>query len=165
MSTIPIFKTILYATDLGEHTRPVFRTALSIARKYEADIIMLHVVEPMSSALQAVVDTYLTEVDAKKVYKDGMKSVLSVMKQRLETFCQEELGSSDLQSGRVKELFVVSGQTSEEIIRVAEDQMADLIIIGKSTSHVLGTEVAGSAARRVSRHSTVPVMIVPNYSV
>lgn len=163
MNTLPIFKTILYATDLGEHTRPVFRTALSIARKYEADIIMLHVVEPMSSALQAVVDTYLTEVDAKKVYKDGMQSVLSVMKQRLETFCREELGSSDLHSGRVKELLVVSGQTSEEIIRVAEKHLADLIIIGKSTSSILGSDVAGSAARRVSRHATVPVIIVPNY--
>ena len=74
MQTLPNYKTILYATDLGEHTKPVFRTALSLAIKYDAKIIMLHVVEPMSSAIQAVVDTYLTEIDAKKIYRDNLQS-------------------------------------------------------------------------------------------
>jgi nucleotide-binding universal stress UspA family protein len=163
MPNLPEYKTILYATDLGKQTRPVFRSALSMARKYEADIIMLHVVEPMSSAMQTVVDTYLPEGEAKKVYQDGMKSVLATMKKRLEDFCKEELGSPTLHSGRVKEMLVVSGRTSEEIIKAAEKHLADLIIIGKSSRSVLGSEIAGSAARRVSRHASVPVLIVPNY--
>lgn len=163
MPDLPAYKTILYATDLGKHTRPVFRSALSLARKYEANIIMLHVVEPMSSAMQAVVDTYLPEGEAKKVYQDGMQSVLREMKQRLETFCKEELGSPHLQSGRVKEMLVVSGRTSEEILRVAEKHLVDLIIMGKSSRSILGSDVAGSSTRRVSRHSTIPVLIVPNY--
>ena len=84
MQTLPEIKTILYTTDLGDNTRPVFLTALSLARQYDARIIMLHVVEPMTSAMQAVVDTYLPAGEAKKVYQDGMKSVLSEMKNRLE---------------------------------------------------------------------------------
>jgi len=163
MQTLPEFKTILYASDLGKHTRPVFRTALSIARKYGANIIMLHIVEPMSPAMQAVVDTYLPDGEAEKVYQDGMKAVLTKMKQRLESFCKEELGSPSIQSGRVKEILVVSGNTSEEIIRVAEKHLVDLIIIGKSSSSILGSNVAGSTARRVSRLSSIPVLIVPNY--
>ena len=84
MPNLPEYKTILYATDLGENTRPVFRNALSVARKYGANIIMLHVVEPMSPAIQAMVDTYLTDVDAKKVHQDGMRAVLEKMKERLD---------------------------------------------------------------------------------
>lgn len=163
MPALPEYKIILYATDLGRHTRPVFRSALSIARKYEAEIIMLHVVEPMSSAMQAVVDTYLPKGEAEKVYKDGMKSVLVEMKQRLEKFCKEELGSPKLQSGRVKEMLVVSGSPSEEIIRTAEKHLADLIVMGKSSRSMHGSDVAGSATRRVSRHSDIPVLVVPNY--
>jgi nucleotide-binding universal stress UspA family protein len=159
MAILPEFKTILYATDLGgEHTKPVFAAALSLANEYDADIIMVHVVEPMSMAMQAVVDTYLTEFDAKKVYQDGMKSVLETMKARLKNFCDEELGSHSTQNVHVKEMLIASGKTSEEIVRVAEEHDADLIVIGKSTR----TGVVGSTARRVPRHTNIPVLIIPN---
>ncbi|MCG6930033.1 MAG: universal stress protein [Desulfofustis sp.] len=162
MKKLPGFNTILYATDLGEHMRPVFRTALDLAVKYQAQIIMLHVVEPMSSAIQAVVDTYLTEIDAKKVHQDGMREVLQTMKRRLSRFCEEELGSQQQQDLRVKEVLVVSGRPSEEIVKAAGKHGADLIVLGKATHHVFGSEVAGSTARRVTRHSNIPVLIVPN---
>lgn len=165
MPGLPDIKTILYATDLkGEHTKPVFRTALSIARKYDANIIMVHVVEPMSSAMQTVVDTYLTEFDAKKVYQDGMKSVLDTMKTRLKSFCEEELDTHSVDNVNVKEMLIVSGRTSEEIVRVAEEHCADLIVIGKSTRNIMGTDVVGSAARRIPRYTNIPVLIVPNLS-
>ncbi len=159
---LPEFKTILYATDLGKHTRPVFRTAISLARRYEAEITMLHVVEPMSSAAQAIVETYLTDVDAKKIFQDNMRSVLKTMKSRLEKFCEEEEQSSDRQDIRVKELLVVSGRPSEEIIKAAQKHQADLIVMGKSTRRIFGTDIVGSTARRVPRYATIPVIIVPN---
>ena len=162
MPSLPEIKRILYATDLGDNVRPVFKFALSMARKYDAQIIMLHVVEPMSPAVQAIVDTYLTDMDAKKVYQDGMKSVLDVMKKRLETACAEELDTHNISSSRVKEMLVASGKTSEEILKAAKKHKADVIVMGKSRRIVFGSDVAGSAARRVSRHSTVPVVIVPN---
>lgn len=162
MKKLPDYKTILYATDISEHTRPVFRSALSIAKKFDSKIIMIHVVEPMSSAMRAVVDTYLPESESKKIQKDGMREVLNKMKERLQNFCREELNTHNLESVHVKELLVVSGKTSEEIIKAAEKHNADLIIIGRSSRTILGSDVAGSTARRISRHSIVPVMIVPN---
>jgi nucleotide-binding universal stress UspA family protein len=162
MPTLPEYKTIVYATDLGDNTRPVFRTALSLARKYEAKIIMLHVVEPMSSSMQAVVDTYLTEIDAKKVYKDNLQAVLVKMKQRLKDFCRDELNSHEFKSSHVDEMLVVSGRPSEEIIKKAKEHHADLIVLGKSSRNVLGSDVSGSTSRRVSRYSNIPVLVVPN---
>lgn len=160
---LPEFKTIVYATDLGgDHTAPVFRTALSIAKKFNAKIIMVHVVEPMSPAIQAVVDTYLTEFDAKKVYQDGMKSVLETMKSRLKQFCDDELDSRSDDNINVKEMLIVSGNTSEEIVRVAEEHCADLIVMGKSTGNILGSDLVGSTSRRVPRYTNIPVLIVPN---
>ncbi len=157
-------RTILYATDLGDNTRPIFRAALSLARAYDASIIMVHVVEPMSSAMQAVVDTYLPEGEAEKVYKDGMKSVLNEMRIRLQKFSEEELDSPGVAAGLVKEILVVSGRVSEEIVKAANKHHADLIVMGKSSRSVFGSEVAGSSARRVTRHTNTPVLIVPNIS-
>ena len=162
MKDEPTIKTILYATDLGENTRPVFRTALSLAKAYNATIIMVHVVEPMSSSLIAVVDTYLSEVDAKKIYQDNMQSVLESMKVRLQKYCEEEHGSQKASTLPISEMIVLSGRTSEEILKTAEKKKADMIVLGKSTKKLFGEHVAGSAARRVSRHSRVPVVIVPN---
>ncbi len=164
MKTLPEFKTILYTTDLGDNTRPVFRTALSLARKFDARVIMLHVVEPMTSAMQAVVDTYLPAGEAEKVYQDGMKSVLDEMKNRLESFCGDELESPQELARLVKDILVVSGRTSEEILKIAKKYKADIIVMGKSTRSVFGSDVSGSSTRRVSRHSTIPVLMVPNVS-
>lgn len=162
MDKEPTIQTILYATDLGDNTRPVFRTAMSLAKAYGATIIMVHVVEPMSSSLRAVVDTYLSEIDAKKIYQDNMQSVLESMKVRLRKYCEEELGSQKLSSLPISDMIVISGRTSEEILRTAEMKNVDMIVLGKSARKVLGNELAGSAARRVSRHAKVPVVIVPN---
>jgi nucleotide-binding universal stress UspA family protein len=162
MPNLPEIQTILYATDLGKNTRPVFKTALSLATKFDAGIIMLHVVEPMSSAMQAIVDTYMPEGEAEKVYKDGMKSVLSEMKKRLKDFTEDELETPKVAAGLVKEILVVSGRVSEEILKAAVKHDADIIVMGKSSRSVMGSEVAGSSTRRVTRHTQIPVLIVPN---
>jgi len=57
---------------------------------------------------------------------------------------------------------VVAGKPSEEILRVAEEQNIDLIVLGKSSNKVRGHRVMGSTTRRVNRLSKVPILVVPN---
>lgn len=161
MQNNPEVKTILYATDLGGQTRPVIRHALSMAEHYDANIIMVHVVEPISEAVKAVVNTYLAKELTDEVQKQGMKELLADMKVRLKKFYEDECDVNDKQ--RVKEVLVVAGKPSEEILRVAEEDNADMIVMGKSTRKVRGVRVMGSTARRVSRMSRIPVLVVPNY--
>jgi nucleotide-binding universal stress UspA family protein len=61
MKNNPKITTILYATDLGEQTRPVFRQALALAKLYNAKIIMLHVVEPVGETAKAVISAYISQ--------------------------------------------------------------------------------------------------------
>ncbi len=161
MLTTPEIKTILYVTDLGKHTRPVFMHALSQAANNNASIIVLHVVEPITEAACAIIQTYLHEDDVAEVQKDGMKKVLKYMKKRIDTFLHEECGKS-LNTEPIEEILVVSGKPSEEILRVAEEHSADMIVIGKSSRKVRGSRVMGSTTRRVNRLAKVPVLMVPN---
>ena len=108
-----------------------------------------------------MINTYLPKDLIEKVKKDSMKDLLETMKDRLTKFYQDEY--QDEQKQRVKGAMVVSGKPSEEILRVAEEEKADMIIMGKSTRKVRGIRVMGSTARRVSRMSKVPVLVVPNY--
>jgi len=157
----PQINTILYATDLGSRTRPVFRYALDMAKYYSAQILMLHVVEPMSTTARAMIDTYLSEGLSDELEKKGKKELLATMKLRLEKFYANECDSELKSSVSVKEIMVVSGKPSEEILRVAEEENVDMIVMGKSSRKLRGMGVMGSSARGVNRYCTVPVLVIP----
>lgn len=157
----PTIKKILYCTDLGKHTIPVFLHALAQAEKNNAMLTILHVVEPMSETAQAVIETYMTDIDIKKVRQDGMEKVFNYMKKRVDTFLREQCGRS-LQDEPIEKIKVVSGSPSEEILRVAEEKNMDMIVVGKSSNKVRGNRVMGSTTRQVNRLSRVPVLVVPN---
>ena len=162
MKNSPKVKTILYASDLGGGTPLVFHHALSMAKQYNAEIVMVHVVEPMSDSAKAVIKAYLAKDITNDVQKDVMKSTLVRMKKRLKGFYKAEGMDSDY-SKLVKKVHVIAGKPSEEILRISEKVNADMIIMGKSTRKVRGIRVMGSTARRVSRMSKVPVLVVPNF--
>ena len=162
MKNNPTVKTILYATDLGENTRPVFRHALAIAKQYDAKIIMLHVVEPVGETAKAVISAYISQELSEELLNQSMQALVVTMKDRLRRFYEEECDDEKVCSN-VKEVVVVAGKPSEEILRIAEEDKADMIVLGKSARTVRGIRVMGSTARRVSRIAAVPVLVVPNW--
>lgn len=162
MKNRPQIKTILYASDLGGQTRPVFRHAIAMADHHDAKIIMVHVVEPMTESAKSIVHSYLSNDFTEDVQKQAMKATLAKMKKRLKKAYLDELEKND-RMGLVKEIMAVTGKPSEEILRIAEEEKADIIILGKSTRKVRGIRVMGSTARRVSRMAKLPVLVIPNY--
>ncbi len=162
MVPAPNIKTILYATDLGENTRPVFRLAVSQARRYNARLLMLHVVEPLGTTGTAIIANYLSGEAADKINKDGARDILEIMKRRLDAFCKEELAAYGLDRTPVTEILVATGNPSQEILEVAKKYKADMIIMGKAVHSFFGSALMGTTARRVSRHSEIPVLLVPN---
>ncbi|MBM9510771.1 universal stress protein [Desulfogranum marinum] len=160
---IPPINKVLYATDLGEHTRPVFRRAVSLARRYNALLLMVHVVEPLGTAGSAIVETYLPAETADKVLKNGgMHDVLEKMKKRVQLFAEEELAAESAERIPDTEVHVTLGTPSRELLRIAEENDVDVIVIGKSAHSFFGNTMMGTCARRVTRYSNIPVFLVPN---
>jgi nucleotide-binding universal stress UspA family protein len=162
MKNKPEIATILYATDLGEQTRPVFRHALALAKLHNAKIIMMHVVEPIGETTRQVLSMYVASEITDEMQKETMKHLLETMKNRLRKFFEDECDDEKI-CASVKQILLVSGRPSEEILRIAEEEKADMIIVGKSTKKIQGDRVMGSTARRVTRMANVPVLVVPNY--
>lgn len=162
MKAIPKISTILYATDLGKNTRPVFRQAIAQARIHNAKIIMLHVVEPLSETARAVISAYMPETEIEGVQKEGMKNVINHMKERVKRFYEEECESHEKNFIPIQDILVIAGRPSEEILTAADQFKVDMIIMGQSSKKVMGSKVMGSSARRVARLAKVPVLIVPN---
>ena len=162
MSTLPDYRTILYASDLGKHTRPVFRHAVSLARQTGARIVMLHVVEPLGTTGRAVLGAYLPDLDVGKIEHEGMRDLIGRMKERLYKFCRDESDACDQGSALVSEVTVGSGLPSEVIMETAKAHHADLIVMGSCTHGLFGHRGIGSTARKVTQHSDIPVLLVPN---
>ena len=161
MVSAPNIQTILYATDLGENTRTVFRLAVSQARRYNARLLILNVVEPLGSTGTAIIANYLSGAAADKINRDGAREILEIMKQRLKVYSQEEMATFGLDWTPATEILVATGNPGEVILDVAKKYDADMIVMGTSTRSFLGNAVMGTTARRVSRHSTVPILLVP----
>ncbi len=158
----PEIKRILYATDLGNHTLPVFRYALDLAEKYKAEVIMVHVVEPMTQTAENVISTYLPEEAVEEIKNEGMRFVYRTIRERLRKFHEEECEENDSNPELVSDVIVVPGKPSEEILKIAEEREIDLMVLGKSSRKLRGAKITGSTARRVNRFAKRPVLIVAN---
>lgn len=165
---LPEIKKILYTTNLGESTRPVLKFAVSLAKKHDAKLYLLHVVEPLSDAGSVLIEAYLSEEMAQqakemaaKIRKDTSQHVLDKIKGRVERFCAEELRATPEQSQFFGDIRVVSGSPAEMIVREAEDRGVDLIIVGSHTGATLKRALLGSTARKVTHMSRTPVLVVP----
>ncbi|MBR9867943.1 MAG: universal stress protein [Oceanospirillales bacterium] len=154
---LPEIKTILYTTSLGKHTRPVFRQAVNLAQSMKAHIIMLHVIEPIGELGHALIQNYLPEDIVKKMHDEGIEQVMQQMKARVETFCEEELGSLDKIVDLDIEHMIVEGNYTDSILKVAAKRNVDMIVMGSENTFGHHSQTT----RQVIKGATVPVVAVP----
>jgi nucleotide-binding universal stress UspA family protein len=91
--------------------------------------------------------------DFKRIASDFESQVLSQAQQKLEAFHKQYLRTSRLPTPHV-----VSGTHYKQILNYVESEGIDLIIMGTGTP--MQKVMFGSVAEKVSRLSTVPVMLV-----
>ncbi|WP_067867802.1 universal stress protein [Neptuniibacter marinus] len=154
---LPQIDTILYATSLGKHTRPIFRQAVKQANLNNAKIIMLHVVEPMGEMGHALIQHYVTEDVIKKMHDEGIEAIHETMKARVEKFFIDELQSLEEPVVLDVEHKVAEGNQADAIVKAATAVNADMIILGAENrfGHHSNT------SQQVIRNAKVPVMVVP----
>ncbi len=157
---LPEIRTILYATDLSEHAVLAFRYALSLAQRYDARIVVVHAVEPLSPMTKSMVEVYLTPETRERLEREGRERLMERLRERLELFCQEELCTDPQGRDRVRDIRLVEGRPAEVILDEAERVRADLIVMGSHGHSAVGEILLGSTAHRVTQRARVPVLLV-----
>jgi len=135
---IPI-KTILHPTDFSKPSEYALRFACALARDYEARLLLLHVVEP---------PVYYGEL--------GMTVPLPADFHESLQGRLEHLVPAD--AGVPVEAIQIEGNASAEILRIAEVEHCNLIVLGTHGRTGLSRVLLGSVAEDVIRHSRVPVL-------
>jgi nucleotide-binding universal stress UspA family protein len=154
---IPQIKRILYATDLSKNSAYAFYFAIDVAQRSEARIILLHVVEP----LPPIVRFYGSSDEEKRYYQREKNADLEVIKKRLEEICQrlEKEGTSCLML--VSDMLVRVGHPVEEILKIANEEECDTIILGSHGKGLLKQTFLGSVSHGVLHRSRKPVFVIP----
>lgn len=115
------YQKILVAVDLTEHSDQVVNRALAVAGACDAKLTLLHVVEyvpvePMGEAL-------LPAVDIEEELVEGASRRLKEL--------MERTGVADV------EHFVEKGNIKAEVVRLACETEADLVVLGSRERHGL----------------------------
>ena len=158
---IPNLKQILYPTDLGEHARLVFKYAVSLAQHYQAQITLLHVLEPLGTYGMTLLETYIPKDISAQLHHQTIETVRLNMQQRVEKFCAEEFQLTLSENHLIADIVVVEGVPAQTIVRQAKLCQADVIVIGTHSYSPLSEVLIGSTARKVTQLSPIPVLVVP----
>ena len=141
---------ILLATNF----RPSSNVATNVARQMAEDSgAELHAIH--------VIGDYFEQISV--MFPEGGRSALSRMRADVQSRMQSFAGEGD---GRVK-THVAEGRPYAEIVRLAAEIDADLIVIGTTVHASLfgGAPALGSEIERVVRNAPCPVLCVPSGKV
>jgi nucleotide-binding universal stress UspA family protein len=138
-------KRILVPTDFSESARHALTYGLSFAREYEAELVLLHVVEVVPVGYAS----------------DLFPAPMAAVFQEISAYARAELGKlaalARERSVVVREL-VTQGKPSAEIVRTARDEAVDMIVLGTHGKGVLDKALFGSTTERVVRGAPCPVL-------
>lgn len=142
------FKKILAAVDFSKNSDYAFDYALTLAKKFNSRICVVHVIEyqfDLGGYYEPHPSLNLLTVD----FEENIKTMLK-------KFCESKM--SDFSSYTSE---VIKGVPYREILHSAEQNSASLIVLGTHGRTGLDRLVFGSTAERVVRGSACPVLTIP----
>ena len=139
------YKNILLAVDFFEHCEAVANRAKDLAIKYQAKLSIIHVVDslPITDA------GYGTDIPFNM---DLTTELMAGARERLAKLAKKLAVTED-------RLWLEMGSPKTEIVRVAEENKVDLIVIGSHGRHGLAL-LLGSTANGVLHHAFCDVLAV-----
>ena len=158
---IPQIKKILYTTDLSDNSAYVFRYAVNFAKKHDAGIIILHVLEPLSVTAKSLTHSHLSVEQEKKISEEKMTYVKERIQKGLKTFSEKKLKNDPDSADRVESIELCEGFPAEVILTKADELACDVIVMGTHGKGFIRNTFLGSTSKRVLRRTRKPVFIVP----
>ncbi|MFO1022667.1 MAG: universal stress protein [Planctomycetales bacterium] len=138
-------KTILLPTDFSQASQEAARYALELARKFQARLLLLNVIEDPVLFLPMLDSFPLPTNEQMETYTE----------ERLENFLSaEERGEVEVQ------LFWAHGRPFEEIVAFGARRKVDLIVMGTHGRGAAAHLILGSVAENVVRKAKCPVLTV-----
>lgn len=138
-------KKIIVPIDFSEHSEYALEAAANLAQKYDAELLVLHMLELSNAILTA---------DSSALNEEAV-FYLKLAEQKFETFLDKPYLENVNVTPIVKHFKVWS-----EINDVANEHDANLIIMGSHGASGVKEVLVGSNTEKVVRHADIPVLVI-----
>ncbi len=146
-----MFKKIMFCTDFSENSDDTFPYALDLARKYQAHLVIAHIIEQPPQT--GFVDLYVTEDIRQKIEKERLNYVNQEIRSRYVS-----------KMGNLTDFEVVIKESSElphySLLDIAREKGVDLIVIGTHGRSGIEKAIFGSVAEKLCRRAVCPVLTI-----
>lgn len=159
---LPKIKKILYATDLSDNSRLAFGYAIAQAEQFGAQLMVVHVIEPVSAYTQSHMSSLMGESEWINIQQDFNERLYDDLMMQLRRFCDQVATDIPTECLQEDHIFVRKGLPVEEILALADEQQADMLVLGTHGYGMLKDTLMGGTVRRVLRRSKKPVLVVRN---
>ena len=142
---------ILLATDGSDEAAMAAEAAAELSKQSGSEI---HVAYVLPAPAQLI---------GHHLYSAEMReSLLGAAEREAETFLKDRAEQIGADGGKLAETHLRSGEPDKEILRLAEELGAGLIVIGSRGLGAVSRALMGSVSESVIRHAHCPVFVVRN---
>ena len=138
-------KRILVPIDFSEHSENALEVAANLAKRFDAQLILFHMIGVSESVLSK---SELEEQEEAKYY-------LQLAKKKLSSF----LDKPYLEDLNIRTI-IQNLRDFSEVEKVAREKQADLVVMGSHGASKLKSFFVGSNTEKVVRSSSVPVLVI-----
>jgi nucleotide-binding universal stress UspA family protein len=141
------FKRIVCAMDFSNASLQALGFALDLARQADGRVTVLNTVEWLAEEEPRAHAHFNVPEFRQHLIDDARTRIRELLAGESQTWCEVEP-------------MVTTGRAYREILRVAKDQQAELIVMGAQGRAGIGLALAGSATQQVVRRAECPVLTV-----
>jgi nucleotide-binding universal stress UspA family protein len=141
------FRTIVCAVDFGETSTRALEHALSLAQEAGGRLLLVHVLEWLPEELPRPTAHFDVPEFHRALEQEARERLAAMVPAEARTWCDPEI-------------VVAHGKAHREILKVATDHSADLVVLGVRGRGVVDRTFFGSTAEQVVRHATCPTLTV-----
>ncbi len=140
-------KKIIVAIDGSPSSHKAMHVGGEFAAIHNAELILLHVVEPVPNLFEFFAEDELNE--KRRVW--GIRMLEAAKK----AYEGPEVNISEM---------IVTGKPYKSIVEASEEILAEMIVIGSWGKHAEGSGMVGTNVQKIVRTARVPVVTVPEFA-
>lgn len=142
-----LYRHIIASTDFTQQGDSAITQALNLAVQNNARLSILHIIDERIMQYQEILPLSPSEMEEMLLQETRRKLVNLVDTAQLEDIAYEA--------------HVIFGKPDEQILRYAQEQQGELIVVGQGSKNFIQHVLLGSTAERLLRHSPIPILIIP----
>lgn len=143
-------KKIVFCTDFSENADQAFDMAFDLTQKYQAQLLLIHVVPPLVFP-SPVMEDFISEQASLQFSEDAIQRAM-------EQIDKNYIGKmGDYKNTLVR---VLSGHPASEILNFVDQENVDLVVMGTHGFTGLAHFFLGSTAEKVVRRADCSVLTV-----